>query len=191
MEPIYRKLPSGQRGFTLLEFLLALFLSSMLVLLVYQVYHQVLEAYWRKDTFASWWMLSESLARQLEARSCEGVRFRGDQPLLLFQEGTLVFLTELSPGSPLLVAYGPWPEDQEHSFYLEVPYTGFRLPDEISQWLAEREGDFYQLPRFELRLFDQEGEAVEKIRPGKVYRLEWRTPDGFVRQIYFRSCPSG
>ncbi len=164
------------------------------MLLVYQVYHQVLTAYERPDPFSRWWVLTESLSRQLEARSCDPVPFRGGRPLLVFEEGRLVFLTDFAPGGQLLVAYGPWPKDPKHSFYWEVPYTGWRLPDEISTLLEDHQEEFYRLPRLKLRLFEErDGEETEaeKISPGRLYRLEVRTEDGFRRDLYFRSCPSG
>jgi len=120
------------------------------------------------------------------------VPFRGGKPLLVFEEGRFVFLTNFSPGGQLLVAYGPWPEDEDQSFYWEVPYTGWRLPDDLDDLLEEHQDEFYRLPRFELQLFerrdDGEEEKAEEIKPGRLYRLEIQTKDGFRRSLYFLSC---
>jgi len=191
----YLKNSLKKRGFTLLEFLLALFLSSLLVLLVYQVYSQVLQTYrhTRQNNYIRWFRLTESLAQQLQALYCQKVPYRGEKPFFFFKEGTLAFLTSFGPGGIWLVAYGPDPIQKDKFYYLEVPYTGYRLKDNFEEFLRERENLFYPLPRLNFKLYLLNNGNEEEINEfssfnGEIFCLEIKTHN-LQRRLCFRGCP--
>jgi len=192
---MYLKDSLKERGFTLLEFLLALFLSSLLVLLVYQVYSQVLESYRqaRQNDYVRWFRLTESLAQQLQALSCQKVPYRGGRPFFFFKEGTLAFLTSFGPGGTWLVAYGPDPTQKDKSFYLELPYTGYYLKDDFEEFLKEKEEFFCPLPYLDFRLYHLKEDEEEEINEfssfnGGVFCLEVKTRS-LNRRLCFQGCP--
>jgi len=181
---------SKPRGFTLIEFLVALTLSAFLILVVYQVYSQVLEAYRREreNDFFKVVKITETLKWQLEKLACSSPK---KAEFFYFKDGVLAFVTRFGPGGEWLVAYGPYPDQEEKSFYFETPYTGQKLPQEFGDFLAEKEKSFFTLPPFKFKLLkgEEEIEEVSHLEEG-FFCLEVNSPQGVARRLCFTVCGS-
>jgi len=182
------------KAFTILEFLLALFLSTLLVLTVYQVYGHVLDTYRRQkeDLSLKYLQISESLARQLTARLCDPVY--QNRPLLSYEDDLFAFLTRFGPGGARLILYGPHPREERQTAYLELPYTGQKLPRSLEELFDEYKDLLLSLPPLQFKFYKvkEPGEEVEleKLSEAKgLICLEVSGRQGFSRKIYFSSCP--
>ncbi len=184
------------QAFTILEFLLALFLATLLVLTVYQVYGHVLDTYRRQkeDPSLRYLQISESLARQLLNLVCDPIQ--NERPLFVFEDDYFGFLTDFAPGGRLLVLYGPYPHKEKATAYLEIPYTGQKLPRHLKELLDEYKERLIALPPLKFKFYkikepgeENEGEEVENISNVQgLLRLQLTGVHGFSRNIYFSSC---
>ncbi len=96
-----------KKGFTLLEFILAIFLSSLLLLFVYQTYYQVVK-YFKRDHKEEehFFLFTSALEYQIKNKSCKYyLTTRNKKEKLYVDEKTLAFITNYSPGEPLVVIY--------------------------------------------------------------------------------------
>jgi len=183
-------------GFTILEFMLALFLTSLLMLMVFQGYHQVLRIYREmkeEHSFRSDFLLSEGLRRQLSALYCEPVNYAGRNiKFFYFRENVLSFITNFSLRGPVLVVYCFEPEA---TIYFERPYLGEKIPEHPEELL---EGDEI-FGRFKTRVYsakllrrtEEETEEIKELLPGRNFKdlmLQLSGPRGFQRELPVPFC---
>lgn len=150
------------------------------------------KVYTQPQNFQKNWYIIEGLVQQLENKVCTPVPFKGKMPFLIFENGTLAFLTSLSPGGNRLVVYGSWSEEEKF-FYWETPYTGWRIPENLDEFLDKNKERFWRLPPFKFHLYEVKDTGEEEsqiISSGKrLYKLQIDFPNHDHRAIYFLSCP--
>lgn len=173
-----------------------------MILIIYQAFGQIARIFYqaqKDNSFRDFVFFTEALQRQLEAFYCKAVPFEDkNAPFFFFKEGTLAFISTFSPEGPLLIIYTAHPEKEGFLAYLEVPYTGQRLPENLKDWITDQEKKLYSFKAYKFRLFglklDELGdeEELEKWLPGEpppaLFRLEVEGPRGEKREITFNFC---
>jgi len=152
-------------GFTLLELLIATAISTLLLLLLYEIYGQVAKSFFdikQKQNFNQFLKISQGLRLQLDHISSQQVNYNGRNIFFFYwKDGLLAFLTDFGPGGQNLVMYK---EKRDQLLYSEIPYTGQRLPEnpwEILENFPEK--PVYKLGKVKLSLIETYNEEKEEI----------------------------
>lgn len=162
-----------KRGFTLLELLIATAISTLLLLLLYEIYGQVAKSFFdikEKRNFNQFLKISQGLRLQLDHISSQKINYNGRNLVFFYwKDGLLAFLTDFGPGGQNLVMYK---EKNNQLLYSEIPYTGQRIPENPWDILEDfPEKSVFNLGKVTLSLietYDQEKEKISEWVPGQL-----------------------
>ncbi len=161
-----------KKGFTLLELLIATAISTLLLLLLYEIYGQVAKSFFdikEKRNFNQFLKISQGLRLQLDHISSQKINYNGRNLVFFYwKDGLLAFLTDFGPGGQNLIMYK---EKKKQLLYSEIPYTGQRIPENPWDILEDfPEKSVFNLGKVTLSLietYDQEKEEVSEWMPGQ------------------------
>lgn len=165
------------KGFTILEILVALFISSFLLLLLNKSHFLVTRSLQRKVS-TEVILLSEGLKNQLKHLSEKEYLYEGKKvkPFFIWDEKRLVFVTEWSSVGPIVVCYYRGEKGWQ---YAETPLTGHEIPEDY----CKNRGTFPL--EIDIKIYS-ENEEISEITPGQkgAFTLQVKST-GYSRKLRF------
>lgn len=147
------------KAFTLLEVIVALLMSSLLLLVVQRAHFFVTRNIDR-NVSPEIVLMAEGLKRQIENLSTDKFTFQGKKvtPFFLWNEEKLAFVTKWGLFAPLLVCYR---RIGNNWYYMEAPLNNYKIPDNYC------ENPKAYLPQINIKIIDSDQEKISEINPGQ------------------------
>lgn len=166
------------KGFTLIEILVALLMSSFLLLIVNKSYFIVTNSL-QRNVSPEVALLSEGLMQQLKYLSKKEFIYEGKKtkPFFIWNEKRLAFITEWSSAGSIIVCYHRGKKTWQ---YLETLLTDNKIPENY----CEGQGIF--LPRINFKI-NSEKEEISEITPGQhgSFTLQIKSLS-YIRKLQFK-----